>query len=47
MMPRSFVNREGNGITIEYRKYALPLIGDPLPEYAKLRKVHIPKKLTT
>jgi 6-phosphofructokinase 1 len=47
MMPRSLINEGGNGMTEEFRKYAMPLIGDPLPEYVKLRKVHIPKKLTT
>jgi 6-phosphofructokinase 1 len=46
-MPRDFINREGNGITQEYRRYAMPLIGDPLPEYVKVKKVLIPKKLRT
>jgi 6-phosphofructokinase len=46
-LPRDFINKEGNGMTEEYRKYAMPLVGDPLPEYVKLKKVHIPKKLTT
>ncbi len=26
----------GNFITDEFRKYCLPLLGDPLPEYARL-----------
>jgi 6-phosphofructokinase 1 len=47
VMPRDFINKEGNGMTPEFRKYAMPLVGDPLPEYVKLKKVHIPKKLTT
>ncbi len=47
VMPRDFINKEGNGMTQEFRKYAMPLVGDPLPEYVKLKKVHIPKKLTT
>ncbi|MBZ4653716.1 MAG: phosphofructokinase [Peptococcaceae bacterium] len=35
-MPDSFINQEGNFITDEFRKYCLPLLGDPLPEYARL-----------
>nr|MDO8099048.1 6-phosphofructokinase [Candidatus Njordarchaeota archaeon] len=46
-MPRNFINKEGNGMTEEYRRYAMPLIGDPLPEYVKLKKVLVPKKLRT
>jgi 6-phosphofructokinase 1 len=46
-MPRDFINREGNGITEEYRRYAMPLIGGPLPEYIKVKKVFVPKKLRT
>jgi 6-phosphofructokinase 1 len=44
-MPRDFINREGNGMTQEYRRYAMPLIGDSLPEYVKIKKVLVPKKL--
>jgi len=46
-MPGNFISKEGNGMTEEYRRYAMPLIGDPLPEYVKLNKVLVPKKLRT
>lgn len=46
-MPRSFINKEGNGMTEEYRRYAMPLIGGPLPVYVKLKKELVPKKLRT
>jgi 6-phosphofructokinase len=45
-IPRNFINKEGNGMTNEYRRYAMPLIGDPLPVYVTLKKVLVPKKLT-
>jgi len=34
-MPRSFINNDGNHITVAYRNYALPLVG-PLPTIGKL-----------
>jgi 6-phosphofructokinase len=45
-IPRNFINKDGNGMTEEYRTYAMPLIGDPLPVYVRLKKVLVPKKLT-
>jgi len=36
LMPDEFINREGNGVTSAFIEYALPLIGGPLPQYAKL-----------
>lgn len=36
LMPDEFINHEGNGVTSAFIEYALPLIGGPLPEYAKL-----------
>jgi 6-phosphofructokinase 1 len=44
-LPREFINTQGNGMTEKFRKYALPLTGDPLPEYVKLNKIRVPKKL--
>jgi hypothetical protein len=34
--------RNGHGIAEEFRRYALPLIGKPLPKFIKLRNV-VPK----
>jgi 6-phosphofructokinase 1 len=34
-LPRSFINKAGNGITTSFRRYALPLVGG-LPEIGKL-----------
>jgi len=46
-VPRNFINKEGNGMTDEYRRYAMPLIGDPLPKYVKVKKVLIAKKVNS
>ena len=43
-IPRDFINAEGNGMTRAFLDYVTPLIGDPLPEYARLEK-HFVKKL--
>ncbi|MBV8083754.1 MAG: 6-phosphofructokinase [Chloroflexi bacterium] len=37
-LPASFVNGERNFVTPEFVAYALPLVGDPLPRYARLAK---------
>jgi len=44
-VPRNFINKEGNGMTGEYREYAIPLIGEPLPKYVKVKKLLVPKKM--
>lgn len=44
-MPRNFINREGNYVTKAFLDYVEPLIGGELPEYAKLRKQLLRKKL--
>ncbi|WXG43663.1 MAG: 6-phosphofructokinase [Promethearchaeati archaeon SRVP18_Atabeyarchaeia-1] len=44
-LPRGFINNEGNGMTEEFHRYAIPLVGDPLPEYVKLNKIPVPKKV--
>lgn len=36
-MPESYINSKGNDVTEEFINYCLPLIGDPLPEYAEFR----------
>jgi 6-phosphofructokinase 1 len=46
-IPREWINKEGNGLTEDFVKYALPLINgeskppivDGLPRFAKLKKV--------
>lgn len=53
MMPRKYISKDGFGITSEGRDYLLPLIQgedlppfkDGLPQYAKLKKVMVDKKL--
>ncbi|HVA22999.1 MAG TPA: 6-phosphofructokinase [Chloroflexota bacterium] len=42
LMPREFVNAEANFVTEAFVKYATPLIGDPLPRYARLAKHTVP-----
>ena len=37
-LPSGFLNPEGNFVTQAYRDYALPLIGGPLMEYARLER---------
>ena len=37
-LPAHFINAEGNGITEAFVRYAAPLIGGPLPRYARLKK---------
>ncbi len=43
-MPREFIDAEGTGVTDAFLEYATPLIGGPLPQYARLEK-HFVKKL--
>jgi len=38
LMPPEFMNAESNFVTDAFVDYALPLIGDPLPQYARLAK---------
>jgi 6-phosphofructokinase len=44
LMPRSMINKEGNGVTSEFYDYALPLIG-ALPEIRALKTPHVKKIL--
>lgn len=41
LMPRDFVNPEANFVTQAFIDYATPLIGDPLPRYARLQKKQV------
>ncbi|MHB1294201.1 MAG: 6-phosphofructokinase [Anaerolineae bacterium] len=43
MLPPEFINERGNGVTEAFLEYARPLIGGPLPRYARLSKFRIPK----
>ncbi len=53
MMPRSYISRDGFGITEEARAYLQPLIAGEayppyskgLPRYVRLKNVGVPKKL--
>jgi 6-phosphofructokinase 1 len=53
MLPRDYISEDGFGITAKCRKYLAPLIGGEdyppfkggLPQYARLKKVAVPKKL--
>jgi len=44
-VPENFINEEGNFVTEEFIKYAKPLIGEPLPEYARVRKFPLKRLL--
>jgi 6-phosphofructokinase 1 len=46
LMPADYLNEAGNDVTEAFLRYARPLIGGPLPQYAYLRKVLVPKKAT-
>jgi 6-phosphofructokinase len=35
-LPDAFIRADGTGVTSTFREYALPLIGEPLPEYGTL-----------
>jgi 6-phosphofructokinase 1 len=44
-VPDAFINRQSNYVTESFLEYAMPLIGDPLPQYAHLRKEKLEKHL--
>ena len=44
-VPDAFMNENGNFVTSEFMDYARPLIGGPLPEYTRLRKRTIERRL--
>ena len=41
LLPDAFLDAAGTGVTAAFHDYALPLIGEPLPEHARLRGVAI------
>lgn len=36
LLPDEFIGPDGRSITAAFRRYALPLLGDPLPQYGRL-----------
>ena len=44
-LPDEFITQEGDFVTDAFRAYALPLIGDPLPEYARLDMPRVTREL--
>jgi 6-phosphofructokinase 1 len=44
-MPPEYINETGNHVTAAFVSYALPLIGGPLPEYARLGGWRVAKRL--
>ena len=40
-VPDEYINDAGNGVTDAFIEYARPLIGGPLPEYARLEKIPV------
>lgn len=44
-VPRHFIDAAGSGATRAFLDYVAPLIGEPLPEYARLQKHFVPKLL--
>jgi 6-phosphofructokinase 1 len=43
-LPDAFLNETGNFVTREFLDYVRPLIGDPLPNYMRLRISTVPKR---
>lgn len=43
-MPPEFINEEGTLPTRAFVEYALPLVGDPLPEHVRLKKAMVAKR---
>lgn len=44
VIPDEFINAEGNGVTEAFLSYARPLIGGPLPPFARLAKHRVAKR---
>ena len=39
LLPDEFIGADGRSVTPAFRRYALPLLGDPLPEYGRIDPV--------
>jgi 6-phosphofructokinase 1 len=44
LLPREFLNEDGNMVTQEFKDYAMPLINGPLPPLARLQGVRVPQR---
>jgi 6-phosphofructokinase 1 len=42
-VPDAFISADGNDVTPAFLEYARPLIGPPLPHYARLERVRVPQ----
>ncbi len=42
--PQEWITPDRVDVTDEFVNWSLPLIGDPLPKFAKFRKIYVPKK---
>ncbi len=45
-LPDEYINTKGNFVTEAFLEYARPLIGGPLPTYARLQKVPVQRRLS-
>lgn len=43
-LPDAFLHEQGNFVTSGFLEYVRPLIGEPLPEYVRLRTPSVPKR---
>jgi 6-phosphofructokinase 1 len=41
LLPDEYLDESKSMVTQAFYDYALPLIGDPIPDYAKLEKIRI------
>jgi 6-phosphofructokinase 1 len=39
LLPAEFIGADGRSVTPAFRRYALPLLGDPLPAYGRIDPV--------
>ncbi len=43
-VPDAFISADGNDVTEAFLEYARPLIGPPLPHYARLERTQVPQR---
>jgi 6-phosphofructokinase 1 len=44
-VPDEFIGEDGTDVTPAFLEYARPLIGGPLPRYARLKMARVPRRL--
>jgi 6-phosphofructokinase 1 len=44
-VPDEFIAGAGNDVTVAFVEYAAPLLGGPLPSYARLQGRAVPRRL--